>query len=199
MIYIMRHGETDSNSALRLTCRESSNLTDTGRNQARQAADWLADKGITAIYTSHYPRAQETAKIVGAKLKLEPIVEQGLHELDCGEELEGRSDDESRAVFRAIFTRWIERDWDAQFDGGESLRMAYERFSSVLRRIEESQPVPLIITHGGITRAVVPPLCVNAAALQQVHMLSNTAFCVLDRYGHGRYACESWGLMDHLT
>ncbi|HRF99397.1 MAG TPA: hypothetical protein PLZ51_29490 [Aggregatilineales bacterium] len=56
----------------------------------------------------------------------------------------------------------------------------------------------VLVTHGGITRAVLPYLCVNAAALQRVEMMAHGGMVVLSPYDMGRFVCESWNITEHL-
>ncbi len=57
----------------------------------------------------------------------------------------------------------------------------------------------LLITHGDITHTVIPPLCVNVAALQRVMPLDNTGIIVLEHYDADRYSCSAWNLAEHLS
>ncbi|GIL11838.1 MAG: hypothetical protein BroJett038_05580 [Chloroflexota bacterium] len=72
-------------------CRAPADLSPAGREQAAPAAVWLADKNIRRIVQSPFHRAQETAHIIGARLKLVPSADDDLREMDCGD-LEGRTD-----------------------------------------------------------------------------------------------------------
>ena len=57
-------------------------LSELGLQQARAAADWLADKPIQAIYCSPMERARQTAAIVAARHQgLAPIVDEGIIEV----------------------------------------------------------------------------------------------------------------------
>jgi broad specificity phosphatase PhoE len=196
-IYLMRHGQSVVNVERRLTCREyAGDLTLLGRQQAHQAADWLADKAIKVIRHSPFYRAEQTAHIIGESLGIVLQVDDDLREMDCGN-LESRSDDEAWSIWADVFKRWLAHDTRATFPGGESYANGLERFSRALDHTDDSVNV-LLVTHGGITRTVVPYLCVNAAALQRTDNLANTGMVVLERYDPGRYVCISWNLAEHL-
>lgn len=199
MIYVMRHGESTINVAHRLTCKNlEGDLTPLGREQATKAALWLEAKDVQfdRVFVSPFHRAQQTAQIVTDHLGLEITTLAELSEMDCGE-FEGRDDKYSWGKWQQIFDRWLAAEWDATFPGGESYRDAHTRLSAVLEKALPHENT-LMVTHGGITRAVIPYLCVNAAALQRVKVIKNTAFITLEHYDPGRYACRAWNLAEHL-
>jgi len=198
MIYILRHGECDLNAEQRFRCQNwRGDLTDLGREQARKAGQWLRDKNVVQIRYSPFDRTQQTADIIGEILDLIPNVDHDLSEVNCGTELEERTYKEGMDAFLAVFLRWIAGDFDAQFPGGETFRTAFDRFARALRQIDPKENT-MLVTHGGITRAVIPPLCVNAAALQQTRILDNAGFALLEWYDAGRFYCEAWNLVEHL-
>jgi broad specificity phosphatase PhoE len=83
--YFLRHGESEGNSARLLQGRGDYPLSEEGRQQARRAAGWFADKGIRAVLCSPLARAAETARILTAALGLpEPESRAELTELDTG-------------------------------------------------------------------------------------------------------------------
>ncbi len=198
MIYLMRHGESTVNVEHRLTCRKyDGDLTANGRQQAEQAARWFADKGLTRIVTSPFIRAQQTAQIVGAAVGLTPTLDAGLSEMDCGD-LDWRTDEAGWALWTSMYQRWLQFEPEARFPGGESYAEAVARFQQSLARVSVDETV-LLVTHGGVTVTVIPPLCVNAAALQMVEHLVNTGIIVLEHYDPDRYSCSAWNLAEHLS
>ena len=57
-------------------------LSESGRNQARQVADWLAREPIDAIYTSPMRRAVETAAPLAQRRTMQPTTRDDLAEYD---------------------------------------------------------------------------------------------------------------------
>ena len=73
LFYIIRHGEPDY---------ATDTLTAEGWNQARLAADRLAESGIDEIHASPMGRARQTAVPTAEKLGLPIIIEHWAYELD---------------------------------------------------------------------------------------------------------------------
>ncbi len=87
--YVMRHGEAENNT-LSVVSSVSSNphhLTDNGKKQVLEGAQWLNNKKIDLIYVSPFVRTRETAesvaKVIGYPLD-KIIVEDSIHELNAG-------------------------------------------------------------------------------------------------------------------
>lgn len=198
MIYVMRHGESVVNLQRRLTCRQyDGDLSPAGREQAQKAARWFAGRQLTHIRHSPFHRAQQTAEIVGAALGITPTVEDDLREMDCGS-LEGRTDEEAWGIWAGVYQRWQKFESDSRFPDGESYGEASARFKRALSRIPAGENV-LLVTHGGISVTVLPPLCVNVATMGWVEHLLNTGIIVLERYDAERYSCSAWNLIEHLS
>jgi broad specificity phosphatase PhoE len=197
MIYLMRHAQSVVNVERRLTCHDlQGGLTARGREQAQQAAEWLRDKNIQTMYTSPFQRASETAAIVSATLGLSPVVDEALREIHCGD-FDGKSSKSDWACYMTIFSLWRRGEWDAGYPGGETFREAFERYATFLKALPQDKTA-LVVSHAGIALAVVPLLCVNAAALQRIDIQDNTGFVLLDHYDSQRFACDAWNLIEHL-
>lgn len=99
-VYIVRHGEDTSVMPgdwklvpvalfdVLLRRKRDTRLTGNGRGDARQAAGQLARLEqacgpIAHLYTSPYPRARQTARILGRRLGLAPDVVEGLREISA--------------------------------------------------------------------------------------------------------------------
>lgn len=197
MIYVIRHGQSIVNVERTLTCKKlAGDLTKRGRNQARKAGNWLKDKAIDRIVASPFHRAEQTAQIIAEIVGVNVTIDAGLGEMDCGD-FEGKHDKNSWKQWTMIYNRWKQAEWGARFHGGESYREGYDRLTACLRGVGMDENT-VLVSHGGITRTVIPYLCVNAAALQRVEHLSNTGMIILEPYGDGRFICEVWDMKAHL-
>ena len=76
MILWVRHGQSTWNVLDRMQGHElSPPLTELGREQAQDAAEALADRGVVRLLSSPATRALETAEIIAAQIGLEVEVE----------------------------------------------------------------------------------------------------------------------------
>ncbi len=197
-IYIVRHGQSIVNVERRLTCRDhSGDLTTLGYNQAYRAGMWLQDKSVGRIVVSPFERTRQTADLIGKEIGMTYTLDNDLQELDCGS-LEGQSNRDGWGQWLGIYQRWLSAEWDAGFPAGETFQQAYDRLLRCLMTVSQSNINTVLVTHGGITRAVLPYLCVNAAALQRVEMMTHGGVVVLSPYDTGRFVCESWNITEHL-
>lgn len=141
-LYIVRHGESEYNAKGLLAGITDIPLTDTGREQARQAGTQLAKLGITRIVSSPLVRAYETAEIIAEQLGFHPesiLVDERLHERDFGA-LEG--------------TVWSERSL-VGVEGLESAESVLGRAQAMLAydtSLPSSERV-LFVAHASLIRA----------------------------------------------
>jgi len=154
-ILLARHGETDDNiEPIRIQGRLDTPLNDTGRAQAAELAERVAGEGIASLWSSQLSRARETAEIVGARLGLEPVVDERLAEGDRGE-LEGRYWRDVAREDPELYAAWRRAGETFRFPGGESLREQMDRTLAALADIRAAGPLPaLVVAHGGSIRVV---------------------------------------------
>lgn len=157
-LVLARHGQTSANAAGVLDTRlPGPDLTDLGRAQAAALGRELAtgtDGVIDALYHSPALRAAETARIAAPELGLAPEEVEGTHEVQVGE-LEGLADEDSVAVFRAVYDGWQGGDLDRAYPGGESGRDVLARYLGAVDRITARHSdggTVVLISHGGALR-----------------------------------------------
>ena len=154
-ILLARHGETDDNiEPIRIQGRRDTPLNDAGRAQAAELAERVAGEGIASLWSSQLSRALETAEIVGARLGLEPAVDERLAEGDRGE-LEGRYWRDVAREDPELYAAWRRAGEAFRFPGGESLREQMDRTLAALADVRAAGPLPaLVVAHGGSIRVV---------------------------------------------
>ena len=147
----IRHGETAWNVGARIPGYLDIPLNDTGRWQARRAAEALAGEPITTVYASDLSRAFETAAAVATVAGLQPIPDEGLRERHFGV-FQGRTFAEIEAELPDQALRWRKRDPDFAPEGGESLVTFRDRVVGTVDRLAARHPDELIVlvAHGGV-------------------------------------------------
>ena len=84
-LYLSRHGENRANLEGVLSHRVVDHpLTDRGRRQAAALAEWLAQRGTSAVYSSPLKRAMETASVVSERVGAPVFTREGLREVNVG-------------------------------------------------------------------------------------------------------------------
>ena len=146
-LYLVRHGETAWNAARRIQGRTDIPLNDTGRQQARQAADLLARRRWHGVYASPLSRAHETASIIAERLGLDSVTDiDALVERDYGE-AEGMGFDEIEALYPE----------GVRAPGQETREEVAARVVPALLELAERHPGErlVVVSHGGAIRAVL--------------------------------------------
>ena len=142
-IYVMRHGQTVMNAAGLLAGKQSETpLSDTGKQQAAEAAEFAKSLGIKQIVCSTQGRARETAAIIAAGLGLPATAitySDALIERDFGE-LEGAP--------------WSPDLSLKDVKGLESETSLLARAADAYRTIAINTETTLIVTHGSTARAL---------------------------------------------
>jgi broad specificity phosphatase PhoE len=152
-LYLARHGESDWNAENRFQGQSDRPLTARGRQQAEHLAGEVGGLGLTAIYTSPLRRSTETAEIVSRPLKLEPIAEHALQEVDVGS-WAGLTRAEVEERYPEGFQNWISggNGWT----DGETYEEMSERVLAAVSSIAGAHPNEnvLLVSHGGPIRAI---------------------------------------------
>ncbi|MEZ4404337.1 MAG: histidine phosphatase family protein [Kofleriaceae bacterium] len=148
-LFLVRHGEADSNRDGRFGGWSPVPLTDRGRRQAEAAAVELARRGPTVVVTSDVVRAAQTAAPIAARLGVEPRLEPGLRERSLGV-FDGLAFAEAEARYPEQWRRLVARDPDAVPEGGELASAVFARVSQALARIcaDHAGQKVVVVSHG---------------------------------------------------
>jgi broad specificity phosphatase PhoE len=79
MLYLVRHGSSVEQGMIRGRL-PGYPLSEKGKREAALAADFLADRDITSIFSSPLQRAFETAEIIGKEKSIKPKLSEQLSE-----------------------------------------------------------------------------------------------------------------------
>lgn len=152
-LIFVRHGQTDWNRALRIQGNTDIPLNDTGRMQAREAAQDLTGADASLIVSSPLLRARETAQIIAAELGLEdPQLFADLRERNYGE-AEGMlvADFRERYVGGATATG-AETDEQLLQRG---LRAVHEIDRAVRDALAADDASVIVVSHGGLIGTLI--------------------------------------------
>ena len=163
-LFLARHGETDWLLQGRLQGRSKVSLNETGKKQARTAAEYLSAVGAKRLVVSELDRAKETARFVSEACGLSPRVDPRLNEIYFGK-WEGETYDDIRAQYPEHFKNWIELKPDFSAPGGENVREVSRRIMSFCDELTGADEESVIaVSHGGPIRLLLlelldEPLC----------------------------------------
>jgi len=182
-VVLVRHAQALSNLSPRpdLSPEELDHLTPLGRDQARAVGRVLTAFEIDALLTSPAQRAIETTEIVGAALKLEGRVEQGIRPLELG-----RARDGSPLQWPARQAAW-QAGRDPRPPGGESLVDLGERVRGVILSARDVYPggTVVLVAHSEVIGAFIG-LVQEAPPPERLDVhVSNGSLSLVDADGSG--------------
>jgi broad specificity phosphatase PhoE len=148
-IWIARHGQTETNRQGIFCGHAETALTPLGQAQARALAVRLRAVPITAVYTSDFARAMDTAALALEGRALAPRVDPDLRELHYGE-WELRQEREIARLFPEQYGLMRAEDPAWCPPGGETVAAVRERTLAALRRIARRHrgEQVLVVSHG---------------------------------------------------
>ena len=196
---LLRHGETPLSAERRFAGRGDIPLTETGRLQAKAAAQRLAARGgVELIVSSPLQRARLTAEAVAAATGAPVQVDEGWVEADFGE-WEGLSYAEAMERWPAEVAAWMD-DTSVAPPGGESFAAAGRRVLAALDRLlDRSEPGRVVVvSHVTPMKTVLRhALLAPPAALRRMH-LDVACLCEVDWYADGPVVVRSLNDTGHL-
>lgn len=153
-IYLIRHGQTESNREQRYVGHTDVELNETGEQQAAKVGRWLKNMGVTTLYTSDLTRALHTTEIISEIIDNDNIhVSQQLREVYFGK-WENMSIDEIKAQYPEHFAVWREDPASSPIPQAESMegfRVRVKEFLNTITERHKSEKVA-IVTHGGFIK-----------------------------------------------
>jgi broad specificity phosphatase PhoE len=158
-LYLVRHGATQLTAEDRFSGAGGVDLSDEGRAQVRCLADRLALVSLSAVYTSPLSRTAETAAILAAGHRLQPMHRDGLREISHGH-WEGRTRTDVEARFPDEYAAWEADPFTFAPRDGESGVAVLARALPVIREIvvaHQGQSV-LVVSHKATLRLLLSSL-----------------------------------------
>ena len=192
-LVLLRHGQTAWNALGRGQGHLDIELDDTGHEQARSAAPYLAAYLPVALWSSDLARARQTAAYVAKETGLDAVYDDRLREFDLGDRT-GLTMAEFEERFPVQYAAFVAGRWEglpgaeAYHDMAVRIRPALEEAAQILGEGETA----VVISHGGTIKVGIAELLgwteESASALQH---LANCGWVVLEREAR-RWQLVAW-------
>ena len=197
-VYLIRHGETESNVSRRWQGQQDGVLTHSGREQAHRLALVLPE--LDALYSSPLGRARDTAVILATTNGWFVETVDAVQEIAFGD-WENRTRDEIKMIDPKGFAA-IERGQDVRRGGsGETYDEVRTRMAAAIETLavrHRGQSIG-VVSHGGAMRALgTVVLGLDFATRHRLPVASNTSMAHLV-YGERGPALAAWNLTPHLN
>jgi alpha-ribazole phosphatase len=185
-LLLVRHGDTELNSAERYWGNTDIKLSDAGFNQAEMLRDRLVTEKIDIIYSSNLKRASTTAEIIASSHHLDIITCAELNEIDFGE-LEGLTFNEISHLYPQVTKLWLQRSPRLKYPNGEGFDEFNSRVIQFVDRMNKHTPQEtiLVVAHSGSLRLIICHLLsMDSEHWWQFH-LSLASLSILETYPAG--------------
>lgn len=195
-ILLIRHGQTPANvQGILETSHPGPGLTDLGQEQAAALPSVLAGERIRGIYVSTLLRTQLTATPLATELGLEPVVEEGLHEIEAGS-LEGLRDRASVMAYLGTLHEWGLGRLGTPMPGGPDGHDFFARYDGALDRIaarHDADDTVVAVSHGAAIRVWCGGTARNIdPSYAERHDLENTGIIVVEGSREAGFDVVTW-------
>ncbi len=133
-VYLIRHGQSESNLAKFFAGQMDVSLSELGHAQAECTSRYLADIPVDVIWSSDLKRAYQTAQHTAEKKGLEIHTSSKLREIFAGD-WEGNPMEVLKERFAEGYETWRYNIGAVQTPNGESVAQVMERFVPEVERI----------------------------------------------------------------
>jgi probable phosphoglycerate mutase len=185
-LVVWRHGQTDYNTERRFQGQSDVPLNEVGRQQAADAAGYLAALGPSAIFSSDLSRASATAGALARLTGLPVQLDKDLRERSGGL-WEGLTETEIRERFPVERATWTPPE-------GESATAVADRASAALERIADSMPggsLAVVVGHGAALGLAIARVLDVPSEPRVLGPFGNCHWSVLSQRG------TRWRLLEH--
>jgi len=155
-VYLMRHGEVANGGEKRYNGHIDVDITATGVEQMHRLAGILAEKSISAVYSSDLIRSVKGAEIISTRVGAGYTPLRELRERSVGI-WEGLTADEVKQRYPEEYRAWRADLLNYRPPAGECLTDVKERVLPVFKRLVASHPDQEIgmLLHGGVNRVIL--------------------------------------------
>jgi probable phosphoglycerate mutase len=154
-LVLVRHGATELTASKRFSgglASSNPGLTDEGRAQVREVAEWLSPIGeaVDVVVTSPVRRTRESAEILAERLEVPLREEPGFAEMEFGT-WDGMTFEEVQQQRADEITSWLGSLDVAPGGGGESFRDVEKRVLDGLSRVLEEHAGETVVVVSHVT------------------------------------------------
>jgi probable phosphoglycerate mutase len=155
-IILIRHGETEWNSQLRMQGHSNSALSSVGRGQIQALGEWMKNVSFEHIYSSDSLRARQTAEAITQYSGDTLQFDQRIREKNLGV-FEGLTSIEARERHPEIYRLFKTGGANYVIDEGESTQQVLDRALEFIEEIRLRHPEQrvVMVTHGGVVRVLM--------------------------------------------
>ena len=155
-IILIRHGETEWNSQLRMQGHSNSALSEVGRGQIQALGEWMKNVSFDHIYSSDSLRARQTAEAITQYSGDTLQFDQRIREKNLGV-FEGLTSIEARERHPEIYLLFKTGGANYVIDEGESTQQVLDRALEFIEEIRLRHPEQrvVMVTHGGVVRVLM--------------------------------------------
>ncbi len=198
-LYLIRHGETDYNNAMRFQGQTDIPLNQTGIRQAEKLAEFFRAIPLDAIYTSSLQRAAKTAEIIAGAKGMEVIRTDALKEM-CFGVWENMNSVDIQKKFAKEWKEFFAHPASTRLPEGESMADVQKRAYPEVKQILDAYPEGNVafVAHGGVIRVLTcTMLGLDLDRAWHIHAGNASVTCF---YYWGRsYTLDFSNLTHHLS
>lgn len=203
-IYLIRHGQSESNQA-EVLGQKDSKLTEKGKKQARKRAKELSHIKFDGIYSSNFARANETAKIIAAQQRIKTvIVAEDLRERSWGK-LEGVTTQEGRKELKRLREEFEKLGKEERYtvkmaEGMESDQEALNRLMQFIQHVVKKHPgeTVLLAGHANILKILLVHIGFGTWQELPSGAVEHTGYVKLRTDGSRFFVDETKGITKHI-
>jgi broad specificity phosphatase PhoE len=204
-VYFVRHAESHNNVA-HVHDNPEVGLTETGMMQARTVAKRFKKIEIDAIVSSHYLRAEQTARVINKITKKEIVFTELLKEAVIPSEIVGKKIDSAEVLLIRAQMREHRNDPDWHYSDEENffdVRNRAMRALEYIKRVECERV--LVVTHGTFLRMLIGVMMLGDRLVPDMHLdishfltTNNTGITVCEVSDSGAWKLVTWNDHAHL-
>lgn len=191
-IYVVRHGQTDSNLNHKIQGHSETSLNERGKLQAQMVSKKLKSIKFDAVFSSDLLRTRQTAEIITLGRELALKTTQALRERRYGK-LEGQSFDVLSKIDE--YKRSLSREKRIAYKPYPDVESDEELITRVITFLRElavgyAGKTILVVSHGGVMRALL-----NHLGKETPHLaVPNGAYIKLESDGVDFFVKETEGI-----